>query len=329
MLGGVTTRSSRARILVWVGPFVSLALVPAGAQAAGAADTASTDSPNFALEWAAPAGCPSREQMEIRIARLVGERTHARETVHARAQVATDGVGALRGDVELMTSAQQISRHVEGDSCASVADALALIIALAIEPEPAPIVPEPAAGPPTVDAPPMTDDASSRRFLFVSAAARFDVDSLPAPSFGGEVALGWDPGHVDLELGAAVLAPSRATLPTRPNQGADVRLTDLGVRGCYELFDAPVDIGPCAGLHARWTSAHGFGSSGPHDVTAVLGVTSIGALAKARLSSRISLRVSAEAAVPLARPSFQIDSAEVFRTPAFAFRTAVAAALLF
>jgi hypothetical protein len=308
-------------------PFAAFALV------SSVALTARGDERNFALEWSAPSGCPSREQMEERIARLVGEGKRARETVRARALVVSDAAGTLRADLELSTSGQPSTRHVEGDSCAAVSDAIVLIIAVAIDPEalaaPAPAH-EPTPPPPAAEAPRSAAPVPERHPFFASASARFDVASLPAPAFGGELAVGFNPRHVDVEVGAALLASARATLDARPNEGADIRLIDLGARGCYEVLDASFDIGPCAGLHARWMSAHGFGSDTPADATAVFGVATLGALAKARLSARLTLRLSTEAGLPLSRPSFLIDTAgTVYQAPKAALRIALGAALHF
>lgn len=323
MLRRVTRRSARARA-AWLVQFASFAL------ASGAPLPALADSHALVLEWVAPTSCPTREQMEERIARVAGVSTRARESMHARAILAIDGRGVTRADVELTTSEQRLSRHVEGESCAVVSDALVLIIALAIEPDVPSIAPVSAGTPTLVDAPRRPEGAPSRRSLFVSASARLDVASLPGPAFGGELAVGWNPRHFDFELGAALLAPSRRTLAGQSTEGADIRLTDLGGRACYELFDAPVDVGPCAGLFARWLSAHGFGSDDPHDVTAVFGVASFGGLAKLRVSPAMTLRFSADSMVPLSRPSFHIDGAGVvYQTQEVAFRSALGAELHF
>jgi hypothetical protein len=302
----VTTRRHVGRGIAGAGVVAALATT---------AGTAVADErPSVALEWSAPSGCPSREEVEERILQLVGD-AHSDGRLHARAHLANDGAaGAFRGDVELATASEVSSRHLEGDSCAAVSDAIALIVALAIEPRagaPEPPAPSPQPSPPADVRPPDVrppDRKAARRWVFLAASGRLDVGALPAPAVGAEIAVGFRPRHVELEIGGAMLASARATLAVRPDKGADIRLTELGGRGCYEVLDAPLDFGPCVGLHARWLSAEGFGADVPRDAMAVFGVASLGAMAKARLSSWIGLRLLAEAAFPLARPAFEIDN---------------------
>ncbi len=301
-----------------------------------AAGVARADEPVYSLEWAAPEGCPSRAQVEARIAGLIGGNGRARHTLRARATLTRSEKGAAHADVDLETTGQRASRRVEGESCDAVSEAVILMVALAVEPgAQAPTTPAPTRTLP----PPLSSSAEAlvpvgettrRRSLFLAAAGRLDVASLPAPTFGGELAMGFNPRRVNLEVGAALLAAARATAPARPGAGADVRLTELGARGCYEIFDARFDLGPCAGIHARWLSARGFGPNEPRNATAIFGVASVGALGRARLSSRATLRFAVDLLAPLSRPVFEIDATEaVFRPSPTAIRVALGAELHF
>lgn len=301
------------------------------AVASTVAISAHAGTPTIALEWDAPAGCPTRELIEERIARVVGEGMGARQTVHAHARVVGGENGSFRADVELMAAGQRTSRQVEGDSCVAVADAVVLIVALAVEPQAASL-PAPAPAPaPLVAEEPLTPPRSTPApLVFVGIAARLDVTSLPAPAFGGELVLGLRRGRFEVAVDGSLVAPAQATIATNPAQGADIRLAELGARGCYAIADGTLQVGPCAGLHARWLSAQGFGTARPREASALFGVSSFGLLGRANLSTSVALRASVDAMVPLSRPVFEIDGGQsVYRVPAIALRIALGAEVHF
>lgn len=327
----------------------AIALMTSGDAHADGAD----ESRNLVLGWSAPSECPSRDPMRARILQLVGEGKHSRDAVDATVRIERRSNGALfDANVTLSAGGRTTDRHLDGDSCEAVSDAAALIIALAIDPEaaasPAPTTPGAVASettevpwlaPPAVAAsqppssPPPTPiegsprDASNRttnRPFYASASGRFDVGSVPAPVLGAELALGWNPGRFDFELGGALMASARGTLASNPDQGARIGVSDLGTRACYLLFGTRLDLAPCGGIHVRFMSAQGFGTGSDHDATAVFGLASLGALIRWQLTPRISVRFAGDALVPLSRPTFVIDAAgTVYQAPPVAARAAV------
>src|SRR5262249_47103157 len=88
----------------------------------------------FALSWSGVSGCPTESEVRTRIVRVLGERSSSRESIAARITVSVDG-DTYRASVVLTSKGQSIERPIEGDSCSAVADATALIVALAIDPE--------------------------------------------------------------------------------------------------------------------------------------------------------------------------------------------------
>jgi len=292
---------------------------------------------SIALEWEAPPGCPTRELVEERIAHVVGGRG-ARRTLRARALLIGMDDGSFHAEVELAAGGEHAARHVEGSSCSAVTDAVVLIVALAVEPEAPAAAPTPAPAPtPTAtpevertEAPTRPTGGVRAAQVFVSVAARLDVSSLPAPAFGGEAALGIRRRQLEIAVDGALVAVAQATLSDNRAVGADIRLSEIGTRGCYGLLDGRMAVGPCAGLHARWLSAQGFGTARPREASALFGVASFGILGRASLSPSLALRASVDAMVPLSRPAFEIDGGEsVYRVPTAAVRGALGAELRF
>jgi len=139
-----------------LGLAAALTLGPAFAPAADGAEA-------IELRWQAPAGCPSEEQARALVGRLVPS-TGAR----VRASVTIDAVtSGFAGALALSTEGHEITRRLEADDCMVLARAIAVVIAVSLdpvavaetargpavpEPEPADskprrVVPEPGPGP--------------------------------------------------------------------------------------------------------------------------------------------------------------------------------------
>ncbi len=282
-------------------------------------------SPPVHLEWVAPAGCPSRDEILGAIVRTAGA-TPLRGAVDAQV-IVTQDERQFRAAVTVSASGATSTRSLEGESCRAVGDAAALVVALAASPDarpPAPALPAPSA---PADAHVIELTASPpavplRRNAVFDASFLVDVGSLPSTGLGCELGVGWTPSHWDLEFVGAFLAPQRATIRSSQLQGADLWLAHVGARACYELFDARLDVGPCLGGGVEWIVAHGFGSAPdqPANATGSMVVGSLGGRAIGRLSSRVILRLVVEASIPSTRPTFVIDGGgQVFRTSAVSF----------
>lgn len=279
-------------------------------------------SPPVHIEWVAPAGCPSQEEILGVVERIVGS-SPLRSAVDARVTVTQDA-SEFHAEVTVSTSGATSTRSLTGESCRAVGDAAAFIIALAANPDANPVPPLPA-GPPPVP-PPSSEpvvasrpDREVRRIAFLDASFFVDVGSLPSTGVGGELGIGWNPVHLDLEIVGALLGQQRATLASNASQGADLRFAHVGARACYELFDARLDLGPCLGGGVEWIAARGFGAAPdqPANATGTLVVGSLGVRAIGRLSSRVVLRLVVEASVPSTRSTFVVDGGgQVFRMSA-------------
>lgn len=98
---------------------------------AGPSGTAAQGEP-FSLWWSAPEGCPDARSVESEILRLAGHAPASPLAVHA-----TVTHDAERYRLEIMTRSEggEGSRTIEAASCDTIAEAAALIVALAIDPE--------------------------------------------------------------------------------------------------------------------------------------------------------------------------------------------------
>jgi hypothetical protein len=103
--------------------------------AAVALPTALAQTASFSLSWQAPAECPDESHVRRAVEQLLGEGPPPPANVSARAVVEHTATG--HWNVRLTTVRDGVTgeRVVESESCQSLADATALILALAIDPQ--------------------------------------------------------------------------------------------------------------------------------------------------------------------------------------------------
>lgn len=113
-------------------PALSLALV--GSLVLGPPpEPGATD--DFALDWQAPASCPNAAWLDARIAALLAESPRAGARIEARARVESIE-GRYEAALELRSGDDPPGLRELGDpDCAELAEGVALIIALAVDPE--------------------------------------------------------------------------------------------------------------------------------------------------------------------------------------------------
>lgn len=319
------------------------------------------DMERVALRWSAPEGCPAAGVVTAEVDRLLaGSPARPPRPVEVSASVSRDDVGAFRVRLETPGDGAIRVREVKGASCAAVADAAALIIALMIDPSaaaaagprpgpaplPAPVVPVavPVFVPPLAPAPkpeivrasrPRASSGSPLLAFRLSAAAIADAGSLPGISFGFSGAASLLVGPNRFELGAAGW-PDRATsLAARPSAGGFVGLVTGFASVCRDVLrllarTTRFELFPCAAFELGRIHAKGFGIDAPGDGAALWSAVRAGGLFVWRLADRVGIDLRLEAAIPLARPSFVIEGlGTVHRSAPVAGRASLGAELRF
>ncbi|MEM7153311.1 MAG: hypothetical protein AAF799_10750 [Myxococcota bacterium] len=276
------------------------------------------------LRWSAPVSCPSPDAVQRGIEQRLGRRLLERE-VEARAEITEDAQG-YHLTLRTTTSGFSEERTLSANDCVALADATALMIALAIDPvavasaiepwEPS----EPEADPPT-SAPAVNERAHptepagttppanepSRRLQggMLRLAANLGLGALPAVSGGPALAAGlrWQRARIELE--GHYFVPRGST----PVDGAsvNVQLGTATVRGCGQLAHERIEAPLCGGVQLG--GMRGDGDSTPGARTGV-GLwfaleASIGLSWWFRPQWALSGGVAT--AVPIVRPGFQLD----------------------
>jgi hypothetical protein len=294
------------------------------------------------FSWDAPNGCPSGES--VRAAAL-------RNAPAAAIPLEADAVVSHRDrwSVTLRTRRADASgeRVLEAASCTALADATAVILALALvppgeaisataapvtttttgavtaTPEPttaAPTVPEAAPAKPAEEdrapsaAAPPKSKTDSKPAIALGAFAATDATTLPGVALGGGGSLAWTPSALRIEVTANLFAGQSQAIDAS-TAGARFSMTSLGAGACYTLLHGALELAPCGGGSMHWVSAEGFGATANYDASARWAALDAGLLARAPLTSWLALRARADGLVPLGRPSFEVENEGVVHKP--------------
>jgi hypothetical protein len=280
----------------------------------------------FEFLWSAPDACPTRADVIDRIARLLGRAPDSPggRAFSARADVTSPSPELFRVRV-ISHAADDVEgeRMLEASSCERIADATALVIALAIDPEAvashsadaapqptpptrAPSLPQRPSPPPRAIAPAPSRTTHGPR-LGVRASAALDIGALPAPSPGGAITIALILHRVRVELAGNAWVTQRATGGPHSNSGADISLASGAVRGCFAPLIGTFELAACVATHVGWTWGTGFGVTDPATNGAIwLAFTAGGAVAWSP-RSWLSIRLGIEAGPSVIRPEFRFD----------------------
>ncbi len=253
---------------------------------AGAGEAAAAPS-WLELRWPELAGCPTRAEVETAVLRLTeGE---ASQPVAAEAAITADAAGySLQLHVRDAGGVQQ--RTLQSPRCEALADATAVIVAVAAAPlgvaawvvsarvaapplplprdelevdiGPAPVGPAPVAlAPVALARSPAPDPAPSWRrpglAVGFGAVAGIGPTARFAAGLSGNFSLLWQRARLDLR--GSGWFPSPLRVPDLPGVGADLRLAAGAMRGCPRLLRRTLALELCGGLELGALLAEGVG----------------------------------------------------------------------
>lgn len=241
----------------------------------------------IALTWEAPLGCPDRAAV---LARMPA--AHRSISVRARSERGANGRWSLHLELEGGV------RDLEADTCAELADAAALMVALALDgAAPAP--------PPARIAPPPPE----RVRLGARILSGVDLGTMPAAAL--TVSLGFTLRYARWrgEVALAWVASQQAV--SSDGVGGAFDAGRVALRGCGVPLMGRVELRGCLGVDVGWISGVGVGVAAPQGGTAPW----------------VAARVGAEAAwraLPWLAAVVQVDGVAVVERPTFARRDGAA-----
>lgn len=309
------------------------------------------------LEWTAPAGCPSEDEVRGRIEALLTGPPRGEGVMKVAGSVREDPDGfrlVLATDFDGRTE----ERELTAEACAELGEATAILLAFALEPELAASVselepatiPEPTPVKPTIptsehrEPSPPSDEVETtptstpptspptslpitilRPSFFFRVGGAVELGALPRVSGGPRAALGVGWTRVRIDLHGAYLAPR---LEPASGPGAAYQAGMVGLRGCaLPAIGEVVTLPVCAGLEAGAVRAATRGFEPPRTRHGPwLGpLASVGVAAR---FGRVGLWSAIEAVVPAYSGEFRIVDMEGHTSAPVSGRFAVGAELI-
>jgi len=309
-----------------------------------AVGSARADAP-LTLTWSAPAECPQLNAVQAELQRLLGAETQA------GAGTAVDGRLALAAELRFVltlivrSAGGEATRTLEGANCEALAQAGALVIALAIDPDavaahtaeaPADAPQDAALVAPPEQPTPLTESAQAQagrdqrtrdaraRGATLSAGAEgaprshlrvagrmfahvvAEALAVPGLSAGFAAGAGVRLGVVDLTLEVLWTAPRGIDVVAPPNAGADFGLTAGRLRGCVALTGGLIELAPCLGFELGVLRGESRGVSAPSAGGALWAAPMIGAELRVFVHDLVAVTARLDVAAPLLRPAFVI-----------------------
>jgi hypothetical protein len=308
---------------------------------------AAGDPEPIVLAWTSLAGCPGEGDVRVEIERVLGGPPDpaTRRYLRAEAKVTRAGAGF---HVHLVTDLGGVTgeRDLDGPTCAAVANATALIVALTFDPEalsrrseaakppppPAPPAPPPTPPPSPLEPsllPPPLPDASppptplpppvapapvapperSRPVFALGVVGAASLGALPGVGAGLGGRLGVLVGRFRADLSASYWPEHTATLTARPTAGGKIQLVAGDATACWALLRAPLEVSPCLGLELGSMSATGFGVKANSDGSALWVAPALEASAALPIGRHFAARLDVGLLVPALRPPFVLQGA--------------------
>lgn len=297
-----------------------------------AATTAVAQTPDGAvsLRWSDDGSCPDDGRTLEDARALAGPDAHGEGLEHFEIRVRALPSGTLEVQLRGDGPQRQVRRTVELPDCTEARRATSLLVALALNPEAA-LAPPPR---PEPEPEPEPEAAASADGPRLELGFRVSLATQILPSATGDLGIAaaamlgaarrWR-----LELGIDYLLPRTLTIADR---GKQIRVGLWRVTGvaCHLWpVGSVLSVGPCAGLAVGRIDGQSEGVANPGADAALWFAPQLGLQAGLKLGPMV-LRISADAAVPLRRPHFQVRSVDKdFHVPGVGFWTGIGVFLPF
>lgn len=267
----------------------------------------------LSLTWEAPPECPGRSDVLHRVEQILRD-VQASTTVEVTARAARTADGRFEVALTVRTDGLAETKTMVASTCGALAEASAVVIALAVHPSDATPPETPTEAPPSPQPSP-DSPAPSPRTAETSAphetstpwavafglGPSFSVAALPEASAGFVVSAG-----VRIErfrFGVLGTLSARQHPRFDGSAGASIDMAEAGVFGAYLAPLGPIAIGPAANVEATYVRVEGFNIQSPESASSVWPTFVLGARLEAPLGRKFALFARGDALfAPTAHP---------------------------
>ncbi|MEM6996949.1 MAG: hypothetical protein AAF721_40980 [Myxococcota bacterium] len=289
-------------------------------------------SPELELTWSAPQPCPDAQSVQDRVVQLLRRPlADAGElgtlTVNGRASAEGDGWSLA---LTIGTDAGARTRTLTGPSCDTLAETVALLTAISLDPGVDPSAPLPPTPPREPEAPPPKDapperaptkpeattptevvpppDPRHRAAIFVGGSGAVGVTPLVAPGVTAAAALMWP--HARLQLRFDHWFARTVDAPDGADAAASISMTTGGIRGCAVPTVGIADFPVCAGVLGGQMRGRGQRLASRVDARLPFVGFDIGpavGIAPKAMRGIVAFVLAVDIVVPVLRPGFIVD----------------------
>jgi len=281
------------------------------------------------LDWTAPDGCPSADEVRAEALRLLaGPPIGPERRVEAVAHVTRAEGGRWRVTLAMASAAAHGQRSLETDSCATLAEATALIVAIMVDPDragaaasapaspPAPISP----ASPAANAPSLRPNGTGVRPRWAAGASGLvDFGTLPAPAVGGALGLAASVRRFRTDVSFGVFPARTYAVSSAADVGAEMSSWSAAGTFAYVTPIGFTELALGGGAEVTHLSAVATRANAPFSGvpgSATWLAPRVGAGITVPIFAPLFLRLDADAVVPLRRPAFVVDPLGTVYRPA-------------
>jgi hypothetical protein len=273
------------------------------------------DRPDSPLRWVAPPGCPDAQAARAAVERYLGD-AGAFPSMAIQVELAPADGGAWQGRVTLRSDLGDGDRLFRGQSCADVAEAATLMVAIMVDPLRVASHVERLED--ARQAAPAGRSAARPLAFEVGVETSADLASLPAPTLGLSLVAGVRMSRLLVRTAFTGWIPQRAFRGGDASSGGLIGLYSGSVRGCVDALSdsgGRFGVGPCVAAELGVATGHGFGLDVPE--------TTVGPWAAAFAGGRawfgsdpVASWLSVDVGSPLLRPVYVVNGAVPVFQPA-------------
>ncbi|MCY0989433.1 hypothetical protein OV203_19995 [Nannocystis sp. ILAH1] len=281
------------------------------------------------LRWPEVVGCPTAAEVAAAAERLAA--VGSRRPVVAEAVITVDDTGySLALAVQTADGVEE--RRVHNARCEPLADATAVIVAVAAEPAGSGTS-RPARDeeiPPGLRrTPPPEVGVRPAVGAFVAAVGAVGPPRSPAPGLQAGLLVLWPRARLELRFHHTFAAPLR--LAEMPAAGAELQLSAAAVRGCPRWSRRAWSLHLCGGLEVGALTARGFGFPSNARTTGLWAAAVAGPGAQWRPLRWLALGADVEAVVAFTRRGYAAadERALLYRVPPVGLRFGASVAVFF
>ncbi|MEO7111358.1 MAG: hypothetical protein ABI183_13040 [Polyangiaceae bacterium] len=275
-----------------------------------------TEPGEVTLKWNAPAECPTSASVLAQIERNVGAAKFARADVEAN----VSALGPRRWSVHLVTNVDSAhgERSLEANTCAALADATALIVALTIAPAHDDVTPTPTTAPEPAKLKPIetpedreaAPSPKSRLTGLVAVTLLGDLGTLPHAGVAPGITIGMMFEIFRAEISGNTWFTQDARSPLSNSEGSHLQLLDLAARGCFRIPFRSIEIAPCLGAGLVHLSIAGFGETFPEQTDDWWLTARVDLVATWTIVDPIAIRALVGAVAPFQRDAVDFEDSQ-------------------